>query len=270
MGKKNSKYITYVMTFCLIMILFGCKNHNQETKIEIKVLDETDLTAIKENQTEGLQIEKELTIEYVCDKFGIDESEFEGVGFDDFVNFYDLSYETIQNEAVAFLLQRYKDNRGKTKIPNYHEMFNCVDKIALTKENQDDINVVIFQSSIDDSNEFYIFDFQIEKVIISRTDTTISDDEIVGVTNETIKDGIIGLFETYDVYAWRQNEKVAEYTETNEGDTGGTMRWYLKIQFVDGKMYRLYGSTLTDETAPENFDLFVEELKALATSSANE
>ena len=54
------------------------------------------------------------------------------------------------------------------------------------------------------------------------------------------------------------------------GEVGTECRWYLKIRFNNGTIYRIYGDTLTDETAPENFDLFVEDLKALAASSATE
>ena len=46
------------------------------------------------------------------------------------------------NELVAFLLQRYKEDYGKIKIPNYLEVFRNSTREELTKENQE--NMVIF------------------------------------------------------------------------------------------------------------------------------
>lgn len=57
----------------------------------------------------------ELTQEYVCREFGISESEFEGVDFDRFVDYYGLTYEDLNNESVAYLLQEYKKSKQSSK-----------------------------------------------------------------------------------------------------------------------------------------------------------
>lgn len=50
---------------------------------------------------------------------------------------------------------------------------------------------------------------------------------------------------------------------------GTTGSWSLDIKFEDATIYEIHGNGLTDETAPENLDLFVQDLKALATSAGN-
>ena len=72
-----------------------------------------------------------LTLEYVCDEFQIDESEFADVDFERFVNYYNLSYETIHNENVEFLLEKYKENLEKIELPDYSLMYNSLGKYQI-------------------------------------------------------------------------------------------------------------------------------------------
>lgn len=50
----------------------------------------------------------------------------------------------------------------------------------------------------------------------------------------------------------------------------GYANWTLEIMFNSAESYRLSGNGINDEYAPEDLDLFVEDLKALATSAGNQ
>ena len=128
-------------------------------------------------------------------------------------------------------------------------------------------DVLLFEEVIDDAGEYYIFDFQIGKVIISASDDFIQEDDIVGEADELIKEEIGNLFDLYDVYTWSV-EKKKEY-DINVMDDGYA-NWSINIKFSNNEVYVLSGNGINDEYAPEDLDLFVEDLKALATSSATE
>ena len=183
------------------------------------------------------------------------------------MNEYNLTYEKIKREDVGFLLQCYKEDYGKIKITDYSEMFRGFNKAKLNEENKNKIDVLLFEEVIDDAGEYYIFDFQIGKVIISASDDFVQEDDIVGEADELIKEEIGNLFDLYDVYTWSV-EKKKEY-DINVMDDGYA-NWSINIKFSNNEVYVLSGNGINDEYAPEDLDLFVEDLKALATSSATE
>ena len=276
-GDIMKKIVKY--TFCVILyviLLSACK---EEVKVDNKNADGTGVEQVKdednqeiENSTpDDVQLDEKVTMEYVCSEFGIDESEFEGLDFEVFVDYYDLSYDTIHKEAVAYLLKRYKENYGKPRIPDYRVTLSNLESAELTKENVNSIDIVYFSQINGEEHNFYIVDFDIGQIIEgSGSESMVSYDDIVGEANEQTKKKTIELFDKYDAYSWEQSDKLSPPIDIANGEVGTECRWYLKIRFNNGTIYRIYGDTLTDETAPENFDLFVEDLKALAASSATE
>lgn len=84
-----------------------------------------------------------LTPEYVCEEFGMDESEFEGVDFDAFVSYYGLTYDNIKEGDPRFLLNDYKAMEDKTEIPDYTSMKITTDKFL--PEYQDKAEVVVIE-----------------------------------------------------------------------------------------------------------------------------
>ncbi len=95
--RKFCKYASCIFWTSIILLIVAC-GKNQE---DISGNSITDIETINEKNNETSEIK--LTQEYVCSEFGIDESEFESVDFEDFVAYYDLSYDTIHVETVACL-----------------------------------------------------------------------------------------------------------------------------------------------------------------------
>ena len=272
---KIKPYIIIIVTAIVVFIYICCEKNRD---IENNVVKESwekqeDVVNEKEIENENNIVERddeemELTKEYVCNEFGIDESEFEGVDFEEFVDYYDLSYYTIHKEAVAYLLKRYKEDYGKIKIPDYSYIYNYDKDIRLTKENQESIAIVFFSNTLELSNDYYIFDFEIEKILVgSGFESHISENDIVGETNNVIKDKIIELFDKYDVYSWKVPK---QRNDDIYGTEDGYTSWSLGIQFNDGTIWGLTGELINGDDAPEDLDLFVEDLKALAISSEDE
>ena len=268
MKRRIYKIGICIVTIGIVFILF-CN-----IDVRAEKLEKYEKEKMQENMTteklEEDMVEKEeikLTQEYVCSEFGIDESEFEGVDFEDFVAYYDLSYDTIHNELVGYLLRRYKEDYGKVRTPDYRQVFGKAEEAKLTEENQDTIAIVFLSQVTGEEHHYHIFDFEIGKIIIGEgSESTILEDEIVGEADEQVKEELIELFEKYNVYSWETKPQ-----KTRSGDIVGTLpSWSFEIKFSDNTIYRIHGDTFTDETAPESFDLFVNDLKALATSSSEE
>lgn len=272
MKDKIYRIIIELMVLSLCMFLVGCKNTEEQEKVKEPMLDIQENVIDDEIQDEvlieGEEYSMKVTMEYVCSEFGIDEAEFEGIDFEDFVNEYNLTYESIQRENIKVLLRCYKEDYGKIKIPDYSYIYNYDKDIRLTKENQKNIAIVFFSNTLELSNDYYIFDFEIEKILVgSGFESHISENDIVGETNNVIKDKIIELFDKYDVYSWKVPK---QRNDDIYGTEDGYTSWSLGIQFNDGTIWGLTGELINGDDAPENLDLFVEDLKALATTSSNE
>ena len=193
-GDIMKKIVKY--TFCVILyviLLSACK---EEVKVDNKNADGTGVEQVKdednqeiENSTpDDVQLDEKVTMEYVCSEFGIDESEFEGLDFEVFVDYYDLSYDTIHKEAVAYLLKRYKENYGKPRIPDYRVTLSNLESAELTKENVNSIDIVYFSQINGEEHNFYIVDFDIGQIIEgSGSESMVSYDDIVGEANEQTK-----------------------------------------------------------------------------------
>lgn len=208
--------------------------------------------AVEENGTNEM-----LTLEYVCDEFQIDESEFADVDFERFVNYYNLSYETIHNENVEFLLEKYKENLEKIELPDYSLMYNYDKNMDFSSDMKNHITIVFFSSTEGDENNYIIYDFKINKVISgSGAELNITEKDIIGDADDTVKEKVLALFDQYDVYSWNREQ------DSSMSEVSG---WYLGIQFEDGTIYGLNGNYEENEYS-QCRDLFLEDLKDLAVS----
>lgn len=172
----------------------------------------------------GKNGEQELTQEYVCSQFGIAESEFEGVDFDDFVDYYGLTYENIQDESVEYLLRQYKENGGEPASYDYGYMYDGTDGAALTAEDEDSVSVVFLAQNEDDLHSFWIFDFDKGiKLAGGGSERVIGRNSVTAALTQEHKEQVLALFEKYDVYAWYEN-----------GQRPDASDWYLSVQLQDG------------------------------------
>ena len=271
MKDKIYRIVIELMVLSLCMFLVGCKNTEEQEKVKEPIVDIQENVIDDEIQDEvlieGEEYSMKVTMEYVCSEFGMSELDFDGIDFEDFVNEYNLTYESIQRENIKVLLRCYKEDYGKIKIPDYRDIFKYVGTATLTKENQDEISIVFFSRIEGEEHFFYIFDFEIGKIIVgSGSEANVCEDDIVGEADGNVKSAVIALFEQYNIYSWRTRKANAS---TNKDIMGTTGSWSLDIKFEDATIYGIHGNGLTDETAPENLDLFVQDLKALATSAGN-
>lgn len=257
-----------VVFACLIsFFLVGCRNIEEQERVNESIVEEENIQDAEVQEgvlEEGEEESMKVTMEYICRRFNMSESDFEGVDFEDFVDYYNLTYDTIENQSIKYLLRKYKENYGKPRIPDYRVTLSNLESVELTEENVNSIDIVYFSRIEGEEHNFYIFDFEIGQIIVgSGSESMVSHEDIVGEADEQIKEEIVALIEKYNVFTWQTKIKESN----NTGIVGTIDSWLLNIKFDDETMYGIYGRGLNDKYAPEDLDLFVEELKALATSS---
>ena len=255
LGGCMRKYCVRLLTMlCMILCvsgLHGCnKNDRNSTSEEVVLQSQTVEVQTTEQSSESSNEggnDIELTQEYVCSEFGISESEFEGVDFDRFVDYYGLTYENIQNELVAYLLQEYQKNNGETEFYDYKYMYNSDKDAVLTLDNQNSISIVFCAQIEDDLNRFWIFDFEKGiKITDTGAENVIHKDSIVSTLTPEHREQVLELFEKYDVYTWYENRE-----ERNSGD------WYLSVKFQDGTIALVSGSAKDSDV---DFDGLLSEI----------
>lgn len=190
----------------------------------------------------------ELTQEYVCSEFGISESEFEGVDFDRFADYYGLSYENIHNESVEYLLREYKKNNGEPAFYDYRYMYDADRDAVLTREDQNSVSVVFLAQAEDDLNSYWIFDFEKGiKIVGAGAVQVIPGDNVTAALTQEHREQVLGLFEKYDVYAWYEgreelNSGEEQSSEELSSEEQSSDRWYLSVRLQDGTVASVSGS----------------------------
>ncbi len=249
--RKGKISLCILLCFMLSAIIgiVGCSKEQKTTNSEVTTQITTEEIHTTEGDNEGGN-EMELTLEYVCEEFGIPESEFEEVDFDSFVEYYGLTYENIHRESVGYLLSEYKRNNGEIEFYDYKYMNNPTKGLILTSANQDDLKVLYCSKVEGDLRSFWVFDLE-RGIMIADTgaDQVIHKDKIVASLYERDKEETFTLFSKYDVYSWYENK--------GNLTSGG---WYLAVEFNDGTIAGASGSL-----ADENVDLdgLLSELKEL-------
>ena len=248
------KKIIVVAIISFLILLIGCGNK------DIKVITAENTNESKDKE----ETDMKLTIEYVCDKYDIDKSEFDGIDFNDFVEYYDLTYENIASENIPFLLNDYKSLTYKVKIPKYDSSITTDTFLTEYKEKIEVVRIVDIRA--DGSVEecvYTIVDFNIGLILVSSYPTSaLSEDNIVGETDDDIKEKVKDSFEKYDVYNWKEN---VSSNNSEEDEIGTSNNISVVIELADGTVYGYSYSWSRDEevVSNKNFFDFIDEIENL-------
>ncbi|MGN0396255.1 MAG: hypothetical protein ACI4EF_12900 [Coprococcus sp.] len=205
---------------------------------QLRTQEKTQTTTTGENGNDTL-----LTQEFVCNEFDIQESEFEGVDFSDFIEYYGLTYDNISNEDVSYLLNQYKENGGQVKFYDYKYMYNGKTDTKLTADNKDGVVTVLCAKKEGDLNSYWIYDFeQGIKIAGNGSESVINRDNIVATLTDEHKADVLRVFDEFDIYAWYERQE-----ELTAGE------WYISVEFSDGSIALISGSTSDKDFDFEGF-----------------
>ena len=160
-----------VIVAALMLSLAGCglvdKQDNQKEQGNITTeASQKDQDTVTTEHEQAQAKDEKLTLEYVCEEFNIDESEFDGVDFDAFVSYYGLTYENIGGGDPRFLLNDYKELQDKTEIPDYAALKITTNKFL--PEYQDKIETVIVEHVEGETCQTIVIDLKLGKVVTTN------------------------------------------------------------------------------------------------------
>ncbi len=248
MGKLAYQIIIFIGIVSVLIFLNGCIDISKE---EMKV----EKMQKEEKQTK-------LTKEYACNELGVDEKLLEDVDFEVFVNYYNI-YDDVTKESVELSLEYFKAK--DMLLTDYDQIFANIEQVELTEERMENVGIIFWKEVSEGQHKVMVYDFVFGKIIRGQHSNTVLEDDIVGNADENTLIVVTELLEKYDAYSWSQKDNLKVDVPMSENVLWDDVSsWSFKIKFNDGTMYCLRGDTLTDDSAPKNFDKFVEELKSLA------
>lgn len=241
--------------FILLMVcLCGCKNISGADSS-----DETDFEQITEKESED---HMELTVEYLCEKFGIEGQEFSDIDFQDFVNHFGLTRETIDREDVSFLLRLYREETGREPMKDYAEICKRENKITPTEETLSRLVTVIFEHAYEEVIRTIVIDFEEGKCYRGNYPVSLIDDNTESApVGENVREQIVSLFEELGAYDWwgvtynQDSEALSQRLQQLQ------QSWSLTFLYEDGSISSLWGVELTGEYAPEGLESFIQALE---------
>ena len=214
----------YAILVALMLSLAGCgtdKRDNQKEQGNLTTeAGQKDQDNVTTEHGQAQAKDEKLTLEYVCEEFNIDESEFDGVDFDAFVSYYGLTYENIGEGDPRFLLNDYKELQDKTEIPDYVALKITTNKFL--PEYQDQIETVIVEHVEGEACQTTVIDLKLGKVFTTNGSIqNLSTDDIVGDTDEAMKDAIINSVNNRNICSWEAGnvDEDSDITGTEAGCT---------------------------------------------------
>lgn len=238
-----------VLLFVFMFSLAGCGVKNADNKKGSEDITMGDsITESNDNS---------LTMEYVCEEFNIDESEFEGVDFDAFVSYYGLTYDNIKEGNPRFLLNNYKSKADKTKVPDYKSI--KVTTSGFLPEYKDKVEIVIIENVQGEACFTTIIDFSIGKVFSATGSVgNISAKNIVKDVDDTVKKAVADAIDKYDICSWKADNK------SNDSDLVGTSSGCtIIIKMTDDNVYGI-SCKMGQGDNTKNIDEFVSDIEKLS------
>lgn len=252
----------YVIVAALMLSLAGCglvdKQDNQKEQGNITTeASQKDQDTVTTEHEQAQAKDEKLTLEYVCEEFNIDESEFDGVDFDAFVSYYGLTYENIGGGDPRFLLNDYKELQDKTEIPDYAALKITTNKFL--PEYQDKIETVIVEHVEGETCQTIVIDLKLGKVVTTNGSIeNLSADDIVGDADDATRDAIINSMNNRNICNWEAGE--AENVEQDSDITGTEACCTIIIKMSDDICY---GISYRSENSTGDMDGFVSDMESL-------
>lgn len=251
---KNIKMVKSGVFILLMVCLCGCNNIS-DPDASIK----NDFEQITEKETEE---QMELTVEYICEKFGIDRQEFSDIDFQDFINHFDLTMEKIDREDVVFLLRLYREEAGREPMKDYAEICKRENKISPTEETLSGLVTVIFEHAYEEVIKTIVIDFKEGKSYRGNYSVSMIDDKTESTpVDENDKEEIQSLFGELGAYDWWGVTYNQDSEELSQRLQQLHQSWKLTFLYEDGSISSLWGVELAGEYAPEGLESFIQALE---------
>ena len=255
----NKQILCNILLLLLLLIFTGCSDSKVNSDAN-EVVTEAEDTTQGNNDHDG---EGELTIEYLCNNYGMKESDFDDVDFDAFVDYYGLTKENIKNDPPKPLLEEYKQLKYKVKIPNYNDYKTTTDKF-LSDYNSNIETVIIDEyvsSGVTGTSEITVLDFGLGFAFSPRNLRFVSENDIVKEISDEEKNRVVECINKNDLC---NLEKQSEDTSSEQVEDGQPSTTKLMIKMKDGTVYGVsYFNTSNPTDGEKLFFDFIRDIKMI-------
>jgi hypothetical protein len=196
-----------------------------------------------------------LTKEYMIEQCQLTDEDFDGIDFDDFVSYFDLTVDNLKEFDSKSLLSLYRADREAGEKTDYTEIYQQASG-KLLDEDIPHISIVLWETHIDNRNLCFAADF--EKMILyggegyclnncreSDKLAELTEDDRIFVINTVTECGIVG---------WENR-----YEGTNEGTTGH-FSWAIGFRLDSGKCVDYSGTGVLDSGTLDSMSVFCDKL----------
>ena len=223
----------YVIVAALMLSLAGCVSDKQDNQKEQGNITTEGSQKDQDNVTtehgQAQAKDEKLTLEYVCEEFNIDESEFD----------------------PRFLLNDYKELQDRTEIPDYAALKITTNKFL--PEYQDQVETVIVEHVEGETCQTTVIDLKLGKVFTTNGNIeNLSADDIVGAADDATKDAIINSMNNRNICSWE-----AENVDEDSDITGIQAGCSIIIKMSDDTCY---GISYRSENSTGDMDWFVSDM----------
>ena len=256
MKPKAKNIYTLLFIVIITLILGGCsqqnsKNENKKGDTEMITQKENDLKKINN----GISW-RTITKEYLTEHFNITEEALEGVDIESFLSTYEIDINNIEKYDIQELLKFFAEEDATLGIMSYEYMLDENANGTLTSDNITDITRISYQRNESDFTEAIVFDFKKEKIYEGCRINNLNNDNLVGNTDDTIKQKVIQTLSDYKIYDWKDYYKGG----STEGTTA-SYNWQMAIEFSDGTLWQTGGDGLGKKAYPANMEDFITALR---------
>lgn len=226
----------------LIVFLYGCERTR-------------DIEDIKTTPEEGGLASVTITKEYIINHSDLEESDFEGIDFEDFISKYNLTAERLEEYDPAMVLAMYKEEMLREPVTDYTTIYSSAEG-TITEEDFQQIETLIWEYHEGNYTDCMVIDFKISEVFYDQGFflDACGARQHYSYVGETDHSYLERLLMQNDVAAWKK-----EYIGTNEG-TSGDYYWKLGIKMNDGRCFFYTGKGVLDSGAPITLRPLMKEL----------
>ncbi len=252
MGKKAVKGIVVLLAAGQVLLTAACGK-------EAEAMPEGGRVHREETEErEGEEVK--ITAEYLKEEFGISEEELEGIDLEDFLEYFEITMDNIQDSDLSFCLWAYREMLNGKFTADYSHILEGKSRENLTEENATDMVCFVWKRIYSESADYIVMDFETQRVFAGRETGYVSlltEEDVTAEADNALKEQLISCFSEYDVYSWWDLPK---HERTGEGHGG----WNITIIFTDGRACYIEGENPTEADAPETLIPFIDEMWELS------
>ena len=246
------KRLLILLFLSALLFLCACGGETASTSPSLPPAGETNTDNHDMQESETM----ELTKEYLIAHSNLTEEDLNGLDFDDFVAFFELTPEMLEKYDAKALLRMYLEELQKAPTTDYTELFTHAAG-KLTEQDLDGIRVMIWEYHESDYNAFMVIDLEKGKVYQGLGNSLDAVDESSFAADWKEGDEVFlrEVLTASGITAWNN-----EYIGTSEGTTGH-LAWAIGFRLADGRCVSYRGRGVLNSGTPDTMEPLLKTLQ---------